>query len=99
LDLMTSTGRAGVSRCIRGTGKGRENRSGHTKDDDIEDQDNQTDNSTAGAILPCVRLMDRFLGDRGGERQSGHADLGEEAGEKSVLHLDCLMILLDGVLE
>jgi len=50
-----------------------------TEDDDIEDQDNETDNSSTSAVLPCVAVV-AFSYDWGGRDEGEHEEL-EEHGE------------------
>lgn len=67
-------------------GLGREVR---TEDDDIEDQDDEAQDATAGAILPRVASSGSrdVLRDGRGKGESSQAELEEEA-EEVVEHLD-----------
>lgn len=53
---------------------------------DIEHKDDQSQDATAGAIVPGI--VNRVRGDRGGEGQGGQAELVEEGEEESGLHLE-----------
>ena len=59
-----------------------------TKDEHIEDQDNEPDDSAAGSVLPGVvegRGGQRLLRDGGREGEGGQAEL-EEHGQSSLEH-------------
>lgn len=59
----------------------------HTKDDDIEDQHDETNNATTCSILPRIRLLGRyFVCDGSCDSEGSQAELGKEVGDESVLH-------------
>lgn len=65
-----------------------------TENDDIEDQDNESNNPTAGPKLPRILLRDgkRRFGDRGGEGRGPEEGLHEQRRE-GCEHHGCLIVV------
>ena len=58
----------------------------HTPDNDINNQNNESDNSTSSSVLPCsVLLNGDLVGDRSGEGESGQHELKEGVEETHVV--------------
>lgn len=57
------------------------NTGGLTEDEDIEDQDNETNDSTTGSILPCITVAggrEGLVDDGGGVGEGSQAELEED---------------------
>lgn len=69
----------------------------HTPHDHIQDQNNESDNAAAGAVLPCIGLDgDDFVVNRSSEGQSREEEL-EEEGEHDVDAESRCLCLFDAV--
>lgn len=57
----------------------------HTEDNDVENQDDESNDATAGTVLPCITVTSSgdLTSHRGGESESGQTKLDEDG--KSVL--------------